>query len=405
MKLHKIAALGLVVALAGACETDKKKPEAEGATNNTTSATNAGTAEQGAAAQPDTKSASGLPIEATGPIAKIDGEEISADEFNTEVKRLVKMMGAQVPPAMLVNMKGQIVEQLVAKKLVEKAVASSGVKIEPKEVDSEYGKFVKQLDDAAPGGAKGYLEKIGRTEAEMKDDVRRSLELKALISKDHDIEVPAAEVKKFYEENKAQFEQQERLQASHILLKLDKTAAPDKVAEVKKKADDIAKQAKAADADFAALAKAHSEGPTAPRGGDLGYFERGKMVPEFDKAVWAMKKGEVSEPVRTQFGFHIIKAGDKREAKTLGFAEAKDMIEAKLQEPKLKTAMKATIDKLKESAKVEKMEQNIKTNVAAPAPPPNMFGGGGHPPITAPPPKPKGGGEGETPKLKLDKLK
>lgn len=400
MKLPKIAAIGLAIALAGACDNDKKDAVAEGATNGTNAATTQ------TAAQDETAKAgeSELPIEATGPVATINGEEITAAEFNVEVKRLNDMLGSQMPPGMLVNMKDQIVEQLVAKKLVEDAVKTGGVEVPDAEVDAEYAKFVKQLDEAAPGGAKGYLAQLGRTEAQMKDDVRRSLELKALMSKDHDFSVPDAEIKTFYDENKAQFDQAARVKASHILLKLEQDAPDEKVAEVKKRADEIAAKAKAAGADFAALARENSEGPTAPRGGDLGYFEKGKMVPEFDKVAWEMKVGSVSDPVRTQFGYHVIKLDDRRDAKSMGYDEAREMIEARLQEPKLKTAMKATVDSLKAKAKVELMANNIKTNVEPPQAPPGMggMGGGmgGHPPMPAP-----HGQGGNRQKLKLDQLK
>ncbi len=398
MNLTKPLALALVIACSAACD-DSKTAKASGASNSaTTSATN-NTAAQAKLLTPP-PAAGSLPIEATGPVATVDGVEITAAEYNEEVGRLVQMMGNQAPPGMLVNLKGQIIDQLVAKKLVDGAVKSGNIAVPDAEVDAEFGKFKAQLDEAAPGGATAYLAKLGRTEAEMKGDVRKSLELKAIMAKEHDINVPEAELKKFYDENKTQFDQPGRVKASHILLKLEKDAPADKVKEVKAKADGIAKQAKAPGADFAALATANSEGPTAPRGGDLGYFVKGQMVPEFDAAAWKMKPGEISDPVRTDFGFHIIKVDDRKEAKSMTYAEAKDLILAKLQEPKLKEAMTATIESLKAKAKIERMEQNIKSNVAAPTAPPGMPGMGGHPPMTPPP-----GQGGPPPKLKLDQMK
>lgn len=405
MKLSKIMALGLAVALSAACDKEAAKPKADGATN---AATNSAKTETPTEA-PKTD-ASDLPMEATGPVAKVNGVEITAAEYNEEVRRLNDMMGKMAPPGMLVGMKDRVVDQLIDRKLLEAEIQKRAIKVDDAEVSTEYAKLTKQLDDAAPGGTKAYLEKIGRTDAQMKDDIRKSLEFKKLMSDGNDVAVSEEDVKAFYEENKAQFDQPERVKASHILLKLEKDAPADKVGEVEKRAKDVAGKAKAAGADFAALAREFSEGPTAPRGGDLGYFVKGQMVPEFDEAAWKMKVGDISEPVRTQFGYHIIKIDDRQEAKSMPYDDAKSLIEMKLQEPKLRAAMTKTLDAIKANASIERMGANIKTNVAAPSMPPGMMGGG-HPPMTPPPaggsPPPGGNAppSGEVPKLKLDTIK
>lgn len=402
MKLSKLMALGVAVALSAACDKEAPKPKAEGATN---AATNSAKTETTPTETPTAEAnAAELPVEATGPVAKVNGVEITAAEYNEEVKRLNEIMGKMGPPGMLVSMKDRIVDQLIDRKLLETEIQKRAIKVPDAEVDAEYGKLTKQLEDAAPGGVKAYLEKIGRTEGEMKTDVRKSLEFKALMAAENDIAVADADIKAFYDENKAQFDQPERVKASHILLKLDKDAPAEKVTEVETRAKDVAAKAKAAGADFAALAREFSEGPTAPRGGDLGFFVKGQMVPEFDAAAWAMKPGEISDPVRTQFGFHIIKVDDRQAAKSMSFEDAKPLIEMKLQEPKLREAMTKTLDALKANATIERIGANIKTNAAPPTMPPGMMGGG-HPPIT--PPAGGGGGQapGQAPKLKLDTLK
>ncbi len=104
----------------------------------------------------------------------------------------------------------------------------------------------------------------------------------------------------------------EELAASHILVMYQGSArAPAEITRSKEEARDlansIAQQAKAPDADFASLARVHSEGPSAPQGGDLGVFPAGQMIPEFSAAVQGMEIGQVSDPVETQFGFHVIR--------------------------------------------------------------------------------------------------
>jgi len=134
------------------------------------------------------------------------------------------------------------------------------------------------------------------------------------------IKVDDATLKRFYQENKDQFTQPEKRQASHILVKVD---AASQDADAQKTIKEI--QAKlAAGEDFAALAKTYSDDPgSANMGGDLGLFQQGMMVPAFDKAVFSMKLNEISEPVKTEFGYHLIKLTKIQPKKTQAFADVK----------------------------------------------------------------------------------
>ncbi|MBP7775975.1 MAG: SurA N-terminal domain-containing protein [Acidobacteria bacterium] len=132
------------------------------------------------------------------------------------------------------------------------------------------------------------------------------------------VQVPDAEVEAFYNQNKAQYTTEGRVRASHLLLK---TEGQDEAA-VRTKAEALLAQAKAPGADFAALAKANSEDEgSAVNGGDLNYFGRGQMVPEFEQAAFGMKAGEVSDLVKSTFGFHIIKVIDSQAETSRPLAE------------------------------------------------------------------------------------
>ena len=136
------------------------------------------------------------------------------------------------------------------------------------------------------------------------------------------IVVPAADIEKEYNNNSEQYTTPEQVRASHILLKTD---GKDDAA-VKAKAEDLLKQAKAG-ADFAELAKKNSEDTdSAKNGGDLDYFGRGRMVPEFDQVVFAMQPGTTSDLVKTGFGYHIIKLVDKKNATTRPLAEVRQQL-------------------------------------------------------------------------------
>ena len=133
------------------------------------------------------------------------------------------------------------------------------------------------------------------------------------------------EVMAYYEENIEMFREKKKVKARHILFKLDEDASEEKEKEVKEKALAVLGKARAGE-DFAALAKAHSEGPTAKEGGDLGYFSEGDMVKPFEEAAFNLNKGEISDLVRTRFGYHIIKVEDVKEARTKSLEEVKDQI-------------------------------------------------------------------------------
>lgn len=141
----------------------------------------------------------------------------------------------------------------------------------------------------------------------------------------------AAEVRKAYDENMKRFEVKEARQAGHILITPDAGGGADAKKKAKAKADALYAQLKKNPKDFAALAKQHSQDPgSAANGGDLGFFERGAMVKSFDDAVFSMKAGEISAPVESEFGYHIIRLAAVRGGKGKTFEEARPEIEAEL---------------------------------------------------------------------------
>jgi len=133
----------------------------------------------------------------------------------------------------------------------------------------------------------------------------------------------------YYEDNIDTFKEKKQVKARHVLFKLAENASAEEEAKVRQKAEDVLKKAKAGE-NFAELAKKHSEGPTAKDGGDLGYFSENQMVKPFEEAAFKLNKGEVSDLVRTSFGYHIIKVEDVKEARTKPFEEVKGQILAKI---------------------------------------------------------------------------
>ncbi len=156
------------------------------------------------------------------------------------------------------------------------------------------------------------------------------------------------EAKKAYDEQVKKIKPQKQIRASHILVKTEKEAK-DIHAQLKKGGD------------FAKLAKEKSTGPSKANGGDLNFFGTGQMVPAFEKAAFALKKGEISEPVKTQFGWHVIKKTDERESPIPAFDLVKTRLIQSLQQQK---AQKAIRD-LRSAAKVEITDAKLKKEMEA----------------------------------------
>ncbi len=144
-----------------------------------------------------------------------------------------------------------------------------------------------------------------------------------------DVFITDAQISEFYQENLEKYKVKEEVKARHILINVAADATPEEVEKARGEIDAILVEVKAG-GDFAELAKKYSQGPSNSRGGDLGWFGRGAMVEPFDEAVFALTPGSVSDPVRTQFGFHLIKNEEYRAARTRELAEVKAGIEKNL---------------------------------------------------------------------------
>jgi peptidyl-prolyl cis-trans isomerase C len=182
------------------------------------------------------------------------------------------------------------------------------------------------------------------------------------------ISVTDADVKKFYSENPSKFEQPEMVHAAHILIGTRDMTAGTELGDDQKKAkrevaDGLLKRAKAGE-DFAALAKKYSEDPGSKDNGGEYTFPRGQMMPEFESAAFALKKGEVSSIVTTSYGYHIIKLIEKLPAKTIGLAEASPKLKEFLTAQEGQKIAPAYFKKLKADAGIEIVDEKLKAAVA-----------------------------------------
>jgi len=198
------------------------------------------------------------------------------------------------------------------------------------------------------------LKDSGITEKDLTEISRKDIVISNYIEKEivPSITVTDDEIKKFYDDNKAQLGEEPQVKASHILIGVDTAAAPEEKTKAREKAEALLKELKAGK-DFAAAAKADSTCPSKEQGGDLGFFGKGQMVSAFEQAAFALQPGEISDVVETQFGYHIIKVTEKKDAEPPQFDEIKEKIAAFLKGQKTQKAVFDYVTKLRGESKVE----------------------------------------------------
>lgn len=294
-------------------------------------------------------------------LAEVNGKPIKAKQYEEELKftkwiyqlqygnSVWEMMKAQ-DPKYQETIKKQVLDKMIQEKIFMEYAEKNDIKPSEKELKEFKEQNKKILDNAKTkeslkkaGISDEYLDKLAEKSATMAG-VQKFIEKKATPSE--------KQLKEYFAKNDV------KLDASHILLtttdpKTGKPMDAKQKAEVKKKAEEIYKKAKSGE-DFAKLAKEYSQDPgSKDAGGSLGEFPKGAMVPEFEKVAFSLKDGEISQPVETQFGYHIIKLNKRIK---LNFNDVKNTLKQELTQKN----MQELIAKIQKDAKVQKFEDKLK---------------------------------------------
>lgn len=289
-------------------------------------------------------------------IAVVNGTVISREDFNRMVdpiQKRMEMRGTDQDKARLPEIRKNVLENMINRELLLQESQKSGIKIDDAAVDKQMADVKKQFPSDKE--LEMMMKRMNMTEESFKVQLRRDMTIQEFIEKQFasKINISDEESKTYYDGNPDKFKQPEEVKASHILVSVPPKSDDAKKAEARKKIEDIQKRLKKGE-DFAAVAKEVSDCPSKEQGGDLGYFAKGQMVKPFEEAAFAMKPGETSNIVETDFGFHLIKVADKKAAGTRAYETVKDSISGKLKQEKLQKDVAAYLDKVKESAKIER---------------------------------------------------
>jgi peptidyl-prolyl cis-trans isomerase C len=287
--------------------------------------------------------------------AMVNGEAIPMSELQTAVRNVVMQNG--MDPGQLDAFMGQfgprILDQLIDGELLFQAAKEGSHKAAEEEIDAAFAELSARYED--PAEFQTEMTARGFTEAGLKASISKQMTIQKFIQETvvPKAVLPEATIREAYDQNPQKFSGEEEVQASHILINSAEGDPQEKKDEALKRAREVAAKAKADGADFAELARTYSEGPSAPSGGDLGSFGKGRMVPAFEAAAFSMKVNEVSDPVLTQFGYHVIKVTGRNEVKTVSFDEVKEDLEKDLKNRMINELIGEKLSQLRENAKVE----------------------------------------------------
>jgi peptidyl-prolyl cis-trans isomerase C len=316
----------------------------------------------------------------------VNGVDINESQVEAQLKPQLQKIAAQLPPTLIEQYKKQlrpqVLEKMIIEQLLDEKVKAAKIVITDEEVTERIKELASQQQPPlSMEDLKALIEASGKNFDEWKKQMQFSKRLAYQKFMETQwagkINVTEDEVKKYYSENKSDFETPEQVRVSHILITpdtKDPNADPNKAkATAKAKAEDLLKQIKGG-ADFAELARANSNCPSSKQGGDLGFFPKGQMVPAFEEVAFALKPGQVSDVVETQFGYHIIKLMDHKDPNVISFEQAKDDIKNMLTQNKQADFAEKYVNSLKAEAKIvyppgkEPKEPNIPAITAKPRP-------------------------------------
>jgi peptidyl-prolyl cis-trans isomerase C len=294
----------------------------------TETAANGQPAPQGQAAPaPDAEQEAVKPVPAQLPdvLARVNGETITRTEFERAVANVERNAGQPVPPEHRDRVYRGVLDQMISMRVLLQEAKARKVSVSEAELDEHIGKLRQQFP--SEDEFKKAMAERNMTLSELREDARRDLTLARMVETEVKprVKVEEREVKAFYDENPAQFQQPETFRASHILVPVPPGAPEEQKKAARAEVEGVLKEVRGG-ADFGEMARKHSKDGSAANGGDLGVFPRGQMVPPFEEALAKLSPGEVSDVVETQFGYHIIKLVEKNPSRTVPLAEVSTRI-------------------------------------------------------------------------------
>lgn len=300
-----------------------------------------------------------LQAQEQGLAARVNGVPISVyrleRHFEDYLKERGRNLGSVRSPVVYKRLKRDALDELIDRELLWQEAQRRGLQVPAERLQQALAQAEAIV--RTPEAFRRRLEAAGFDEAGYRDYLAQSLAgaaaLDALIDEALQRDPPQeAELQAIYQQNKERFVRPEEVRARHILFKVAPGALASEREAIRLRAAEVLGRLRAG-GDFAALARAHSQDASAAAGGDLGYFPRGRMVPRFEEAVFALHPGEVAGPVATEFGWHLIRLDERRPAAPLSEAEAMALLRVQVAERRRGALAKQAREQLRARAKLE----------------------------------------------------
>lgn len=326
-------------------KADTQKPAAQPGTPATSSSTPAAQPQPPPPPKP-------VPQKLPEVVARVNGETISRADFERAVRVVEARAGQQVPADRRDEVLRGVLDQLVTYRVLAQEAHKRKMDASDTEVQQRVAQVRQQFPNEQAFAA--ALKQRGMDPRLFEQDTRNDITVGKLMESEAASATLVGEqdAKEFYDKNPDRFKQPESVRASHIFKRVPPGTDAAGKQKIRASLDPVLQQVKSG-ADFAELARKHSDDGSAPAGGDLNYFGPGQMVPEFEKVAFGLKPGETSGIVETQFGFHIIKVTDRRPGRTIPFAEVKSQIADFLKQQRQQEKANALIEQLKAKSKIE----------------------------------------------------
>ena len=351
--MRRAISIFVITALAACSRTAPANATPQAAPAPAASAQSAPAA-QAATSQTPEPAPAAKPVPAQLPeiVARVNGEAITGTDLDDAVRAIAGRAGP-IPPDERDRVYRGVLDNMIGYRLMIQEAKTRKIIVPDADVDAQVARIRAQFPSEAQFQQALTAQKT--TLEAVRNDTREGMSADKLVESEiaAKVAVKPEAVTDFYQKNQDKFQQGPRVRASHILIGIPQNADAATKQQAKAKADALLKDLKSGK-DFAATAKANSQDPgSAPNGGDLGYFEPGQMVPPFEQAAFALKAGEMSEVVESQFGYHIIKVADRQDSRVVPLEEAKGQIEEFLTQQNRHAQTELFVNALKAKAKVE----------------------------------------------------
>lgn len=254
-------------------------------------------------------------------IAQVNNYVINFDEYNAELERILVKFHLEVPTD---KAKKRALEQLIDAYLLLQVAKDSGIEVHTDDIEECFVDFMLKYD--SENEFQSMLETSNITIDIVKERIHNDLLIKEFVKTNFpsECDISSEKLNDIYQENKDSFRTQEMVKASHILVQGQDGESLQKIIQIRESIE--------SPQDFHRIASECSDCPSSLQCGDLGFFTRGKMVKKFEHTAFELKVNEISQPVKTQFGYHIIMLTERKESKVADFDEVRESLEKRLQQ-------------------------------------------------------------------------